>query len=129
MLDYGCGSGILAIAAAKLGASHVDAVDIDPDAVHATAANAAANNVPVHAGVPEDLAPAEYDLVVSNILAQPLILLAPLLAQRTRRGGRVALSGILATQAAEVAAAYAPFFDARVGAIEDGWALVAGTRQ
>jgi ribosomal protein L11 methyltransferase len=129
LLDYGCGSGILAIAAAKLGASHVDAVDIDTDAVHATAANAAANRVPVHTCVPEDLVPAEYDLVVSNILAQPLILLAPLLAQRTRRGGRVALSGILATQAAEVAAAYARFFDARVGAIEDGWALVAGTRQ
>jgi ribosomal protein L11 methyltransferase len=129
LLDYGCGSGILAIAAAKLGASHVDAVDIDTDAVHATAANAAANGVPVRTCVPEDLIPAEYDLVVSNILAQPLILLAPLLAQRTRRGGRIALSGILATQADEVAAAYAPFFDARVGAIEDGWALVTGTRQ
>jgi ribosomal protein L11 methyltransferase len=129
LLDYGCGSGILAIAAAKLGASHVDAVDIDIDAVHATAANAAANSVPVHTAVPEDLAPAEYDLVVSNILAQPLILLAPLLAQRARRGGRIALSGILATQADEVAAAYLPFFDAQVGALEDGWALVAGTRR
>jgi ribosomal protein L11 methyltransferase len=128
-LDYGCGSGILAIAAAKLGASHVDAIDIDIDAVHATAANAAANGVPVRTAVPEDLAPAEYDLVVSNILAQPLILLAPLLAQRTRRGGRIALSGILATQADEVAAAYRPFFDAQVSEIEDGWALVAGARR
>ncbi len=129
LLDYGCGSGILAIAAAKLGASHVDAVDIDLDAVHATAANAAANGVPVHTVVPEDLAPAEYDLVVSNILAQPLILLAPLLAQRARRGGRIALSGILATQADEVAAAYVPFFEAQVGEIDDGWALVAGARR
>jgi ribosomal protein L11 methyltransferase len=128
-LDYGCGSGILAIAAAKLGASHVDAVDIDPDAVCAAAANAAANGVPMRTVVPEDLAPTEYDLVVSNILAQPLILLAPLLAQRTRRGGRVALSGILETQAAEVAAAYLPFFDAQIAQTEDGWALVAGLRR
>ncbi len=129
LLDYGCGSGILAIAAAKLGASRVDAVDIDLDAVHATAANAAANGVPVRTAVPEELAPAEYDLVVSNILAQPLILLAPLLSQRTRRGGRIALSGILATQADEVAAAYGPFFDAHLGEMEDGWALVTGERR
>jgi ribosomal protein L11 methyltransferase len=129
VLDYGCGSGILAIAAAKLGASHVDAVDIDPDAVCAAAANAAANGVSMRTVVPEDLAPTEYDLVVSNILAQPLILLAPLLAQRTRRGGRVALSGILETQAAEVAAAYLPFFDAQIAQTEDGWALVAGLRR
>jgi ribosomal protein L11 methyltransferase len=129
LLDYGCGSGILAIAAAKLGASHVDAVDIDIDAVHATVANAAANGVPVHTAAPEDLAPSEYDLVVSNILAQPLILLAPLLAQRTRRGGRIALSGILATQADEVVAAYMPFFDAQVGGVEDGWSMVAGARR
>jgi ribosomal protein L11 methyltransferase len=129
LLDYGCGSGILAIAAAKLGASHVDAVDIDIDAVQATVANAAANGVPVHTAVPEDLAAAEYDLVVSNILAQPLILLAPLLAQRTRRGGRIALSGILTTQADEVAAAYRPFFEVQIGEIEDGWALVAGPRR
>jgi ribosomal protein L11 methyltransferase len=128
-LDYGCGSGILAIAAAKLGASHVDAVDIDPDAVRAAAANAAANGVPMRTAIPEELAPALYDMVVSNILAQPLILLAPLLAERTRRGGRVALSGILETQAAEVAAAYLPFFDARVAHAEDGWALVVGRRR
>ena len=128
-LDYGCGSGILAIAAAKLGASHVDAVDIDPDAVRAAAANAAANGVPMRTVVPEDLAPTEYDLVVSNILAQPLILLAPLLAQRTRRGGQLALSGILEIQAAEVAAAYRPYFDAQVAQTEDGWALVVGTRR
>jgi len=129
LLDYGCGSGILAIAAAKLGASHVDAVDIDPDAVRTAAANAAANDVPMRTAVPEELAPALYDMVVSNILAQPLILLAPLLAERTRRGGRVALSGILETQAAEVAAAYLPFFDPQIAHTEDGWALVVGQRR
>ena len=128
-LDYGCGSGILAIAAAKLGASHVDAVDIDPDAVRVAAANAAANSVSMRSVVPEDLAPTEYDLVVSNILAQPLILLAPLLAERTRRAGLLALSGILETQAAEVATAYLPFFDAQVAQTENGWALVVGKRR
>jgi len=87
VLDYGCGSGILAIAACKLGAGHVDAVDLDPDAVRATAENAALNAVAVQAALPDGLAPAVYDLVVSNILAQPLVLLAPLLALaiRTRR--------------------------------------------
>ncbi len=129
VLDYGCGSGILAIAAAKLGASHVDAVDIDPDAVRTAAANAAANGVLMRSAVPEELALIEYDLVVSNILAQPLILLAPLLAGRTRRGGWIALSGILETQAAEVADAYLPFFDAQVAQTEEGWALVAGLRR
>ena len=128
-LDYGCGSGILAIAAANLGASHVDAVDIDPGAVRTAAANAAANGVPMRTAVPEELAPALYDMVVSNILAQPLILLAPLLAERTRRGGCVALSGILETQAAEVAAAYLAFFDAQIAQTEDGWALVVGRRR
>jgi ribosomal protein L11 methyltransferase len=129
VLDYGCGSGILAIAAAKLGASHVDAVDSDPEAVQSTAANAAANRVAVHACAPEGLAPARYDLVVSNILAQPLIVLAPLLAARIDRGGRLALSGILEGQAAEVVSAYAPFVDARVSAAEEGWALVEGMRR
>jgi ribosomal protein L11 methyltransferase len=129
VLDYGCGSGILAIAAAKLGASRVDAVDSDPEAVRSTAENAAANHVAVHASAPEDLPPAQYDLVVSNILAQPLIMLAPLLAARTVRGGRLALSGILESQAAEVVRAYGPFLGARVSAAEDGWALVEGTRK
>ena len=128
-LDYGCGSGILAIAAAKLGASHADAVDVDPQAIETAAANARANAVTVRVAAPEELAPALYDMVVSNILAQPLILLAPLLAARTRRGGRVALSGILETQATEVAAAYLPFFDAQIAQTEDGWALVVGQRR
>jgi len=129
ILDYGCGSGILAIAAAKLGASRVDAVDIDPDAVRSAAANAAANGVLVRTAVPEGLAPIEYDLVVSNILAQPLILLAPRLAERTRRGGRIAVAGLLEAQASEVVAAYLPFFEARTAAIEEGWALIVGLRR
>lgn len=128
VLDYGCGSGILAIAAAKLGASPVDAVDIDPDAVSTAAANAAANGVAMRTSLPEGLPPAQYDVVVSNILAQPLIVLAPLLAERTARGGAVALSGVLASQAVEVLAAYAPFFDARSVDEGDGWVLIEGMR-
>jgi len=129
VLDYGCGSGILAIAAAKLGASRVDAVDVDADAVRAATVNAGANAVPVRVAAPDELAPALYDMVVANILAQPLILLAPLLAARTRRGGCIALSGILDRQAAEVVAAYRPFLDATSAESDEGWTLVTGTRQ
>jgi ribosomal protein L11 methyltransferase len=129
VLDYGCGSGILAIAAAKLGAVWIDAVDVDPQAVEAAAANAALNQVAVRPLVPEALAPAQYDVVVSNILLHPLVLLAPLLAARTRPGGRIALAGVLEAQAAELNEAYAPWFDAAAGAREEGWALVTGTRR
>jgi len=129
VLDYGCGSGILAIAAAKLGASRVDAVDVDPQAVETAAGNARANRTAVQVAAPEALAPALYDIVVSNILAQPLILLAPLLAGRTRPGGLIALSGILDSQAAEVVAAYKPYFATRVARSEEGWALVEGRRR
>jgi ribosomal protein L11 methyltransferase len=126
VLDYGCGSGILAIAAAKLGARQVDAVDLDPLAVETARANALANAVALTAALPDALPVADYDVVVANILAQPLIGLAPLLAQR---GARVALSGILETQAAEVAQAYAPWFDVAITDREEGWALLAGTRK
>jgi ribosomal protein L11 methyltransferase len=129
VLDYGCGSGILAIAAAKLGASKVVGVDVDPDALRTAAENAAANGVLLRTAVPEELAPSQFDVVVSNILAQPLILLAPLLAARTAPGGRIALAGVLASQAAEVSAAYAPFFDARATQAEQGWALIEGPRR
>jgi ribosomal protein L11 methyltransferase len=129
VLDYGCGSGILAIAAAKLGASRVDAVDVDPQSVETATENASRNGSKVRVAAPEALAPALYDTVVSNILAQPLILLAPLLAGRVRPGGRIALSGILDSQAAEVGAAYAPYFEASVAQSEEGWALVEGRRQ
>lgn len=126
VLDYGCGSGILAIAAAKLGASQVDAVDLDPQALETTRANARANGIRLRAVAPESLAPAVYDLVVSNILAQPLIVLAPLFATR---GARIALSGILETQAREVASAYEAWFDMGVAETDAGWALLAGTRR
>jgi ribosomal protein L11 methyltransferase len=129
VLDYGCGSGILAIAAAKLGAKEVAAVDIDPQALAAAEENAAANGVQLRVASPESLPPGTYDVVLANILAGPLIALAPLLAARTRPGGRVLLSGILPSQAAEVAAAYTHDFETTVGAADEGWALVEGTRR
>jgi len=129
VLDYGCGSGILAIVAAKLGAGEIAAVDIDPQALATTTANASDNGVILRVAAPESLPPGTFDLVVANILAGPLIALAPLLAARTREGGRIVLSGILESQAAEVAAAYAQDFDAGVIAAEEGWALVGGMRR
>lgn len=126
VLDYGCGSGILAIAAAKLGARQVDAVDLDPAAVETARANALANAVALTAALPDALPVADYDLVVANILAQPLIELAPRLA---RRGARVALAGILEAQAAEVAQAYAPWFDMMLAGCDEGWALLEGARK
>jgi ribosomal protein L11 methyltransferase len=127
VLDYGCGSGILAIAAAKLGAVAVDGVDIDPQALDTAAANAAENGVALRCFGVDDLPPAQYDVVLANILAQPLIALAPLLSARLARGGRIALSGILESQAAEVAAAYREV-GAHVSRLDDGWALVEGRR-
>jgi ribosomal protein L11 methyltransferase len=129
VLDYGCGSGILAIAAAKLGAARVDAVDLDDDALGVTGDNARANAVQVHAFAPERLPPGDYDIVLANILTQPLIALEPLLAGRTRPGGSIVLAGILAAQAADVLAAYDMHCDARVVAQEEGWALVEGRRR
>jgi ribosomal protein L11 methyltransferase len=129
VLDYGCGSGILAIAAAKLGAAQVDGVDVDPQALETACANAGRNGIELRATLPEALPAGSYDIVVSNILAQPLIVLAPLLAARTRPGGRIALAGILQAQAAELAAAYAPWFDTGIHGVQDDWALVAGARR
>jgi ribosomal protein L11 methyltransferase len=129
VLDYGCGSGILAIAAAKLGAGRIGATDIDPGALETAAANALANGVALELCAPQDLGPGSYDIVVANILAQPLIVLAPRLAARTAPRGRIALSGILQSQATEVVAAYAPWFDLGAGEKEEGWALVEGTRR
>ena len=129
VLDYGCGSGILAIVAAKLGAGEIAAVDIDPQALETTVANAADNGIVLSVAAPESLPPGTFDLVLANILAGPLIALEPLLAARTRKGGRIVLSGILESQAAEVAAAYAQDFDAGVIAAEEEWALVGGERK
>lgn len=126
LLDYGCGSGILAIAAAKLGASRVDAVDVDGEAIKTTRENAIANAARLNVMLPDALPAAHYDIVVANILAQPLIVLAPLLA---RRAERIALSGILEAQADEVARAYGAWFDMHVAEREEGWALLAGARR
>ena len=128
VLYYGCGSGILAIAAAKLGAAEVDAVDLDPRALDATRANARANEVSVRVSTPEALPRGDYDVVVANILANPLILLAPALTARVRARGRLALSGILAAQASDVAAAYRPAIELAVTREDEGWALLEGTR-
>jgi ribosomal protein L11 methyltransferase len=129
VLDYGCGSGILALAASKLGAARVDGVDVDPQAVETANANARANGVDLRATLPEALPAAIYDIVVSNILAQPLIVLAPLLAARTARPGRIALAGILESQAGDVSSAYAPWFHMETTSIDDGWVLLTGVRK
>jgi ribosomal protein L11 methyltransferase len=129
VLDYGCGSGILAIVAGKLGAGEIAATDIDPQALETTIANAAGNGVVLGVAAPGSLRPGTFDLVLANILAGPLISLEPLLAARTRKRGRIVLSGILESQAAEVAAAYARDFEAGILALEDGWALVGGVRK
>ena len=128
VLDYGCGSGILAIAAAKLGARRVAAVDVDAQAVETARDNALRNEVSVDACGPEALSPGTYDIVLSNILAQPLIVLAPLLVARTAPRGRLALAGLLAGQAEEVGAAYAPEIALRVAARSGDWVLLAGRR-
>lgn len=127
VLDYGCGSGILAIAAALHGAAAVDAVDIDPAAVESTRANAAANGLVLQAALP-DAAAGTYPLVLANILATPLKLLAPLLAGFVAPGGSLVLAGILERQADELKAAYAPFLTLEVSDQEDGWILMTATR-
>ncbi len=127
VLDYGCGSGILAIAAALHGATAIDAVDIDPAAVEATRANAQANRVALRAGAPESAGDG-YTLVLANILARPLELLAPLLARKLAPGGRLVLAGILDRQADELAAAYAPWIELQVADRDDGWVLMTGRR-
>ena len=133
VLDYGCGSGILAIAAARLGAGRVVGVDVDPQAVDAARANAVANRVSAGFALPDGLdagAAGRFDVVLANILANPLRLLAPALAARVRGGGCIVLSGVLADQADEVAAAYAPWFIMRTWKSgEDGWVALAGARQ
>ena len=126
VLDYGCGSGILAIGAALHGAGHIDAVDIDPAAVEATRANAAANKVSVNAGLPE-LAQGQYPLVFANILATPLKLLAPLLCSHVAAGGHLVLAGILERQTEELKAAYAPWLTLQVDDRDEGWVLMTGT--
>jgi ribosomal protein L11 methyltransferase len=126
VLDYGCGSGILAIGAAKFGADRVVAVDIDEAAVQSTELNAQANRVTLAAGLPE-LASGSYDLVLANILATPLKVLAPLLCSYVQTGGNLVLAGILARQSEELTAAYAPYCQLSVSDSEDGWVLMTAT--
>jgi ribosomal protein L11 methyltransferase len=123
VLDYGCGSGILAIGAALCGAAEVDAVDIDADAVTAAQANALANQVSINTGLP-DVAQGQYGLVVANILAAPLKVLAPLLCAHVAQGGQLLLAGILSRQIEEIQHAYAPFLQLQVADTQDGWVLM-----
>lgn len=128
VLDYGCGSGILGIAAARLGAADVLGIDIDEKAVEAARDNANRNGVTMrlqHSGQPLG---EQFELVVANILTNPLKVLAPLLAARVAPGGGMALSGVLAEQADEVIAAYAPHIALRVGATHEGWVRLEGRR-
>jgi ribosomal protein L11 methyltransferase len=126
VLDYGCGSGILAIGAAKMGARTVVAVDIDEAAVQSTRLNAEANAVDLQAGSPQ-VAQGVFGLVLANILASPLKVLAPLLRAHVEPGGSLVLAGILERQAQELAAAYAPYCALSVADHEDGWILMVGT--
>lgn len=123
VLDYGCGSGILAMAAKLFGAGVTDAVDIDPAAVSSTQINAAANHVQLNAGLP-DLAQGAYNLVLANILATPLKVLAPLLCGHLATGASLVLAGILSRQADELKAAYAPYVDLQVTDEQEGWILM-----
>jgi len=124
VLDYGCGSGILAIAAAKLGAARVVGVDVDPQAMRASTSNATMNSVDARFVMPDALGNDRFDVVVANILTNPLIMLAPALCARVADGGTIALSGVLAGQADEVRAAYDPWFTLAAVRADEGWILL-----
>lgn len=127
VLDYGCGSGILAIGAAMLGAVSVDAVDIDPDALDSAQVNALSNGVVVHVG-PPSLATGTYPCVVANILAAPLKVLAPLLSAHVANGGHLLLAGILSRQVEDIQDAYRPYIALQVADEQEGWVLMHGKR-
>ncbi|MDT8451505.1 MAG: 50S ribosomal protein L11 methyltransferase [Gammaproteobacteria bacterium] len=134
LLDFGCGSGILAIAALLLGLEHADGVDIDPQALEASLANAKANQVEERLDLfsteqfSAERSQQQYDIVVANILSGPLVELAPMLARHTRAGGNIVLSGILAEQADSVINAYAPFFKMDAPTFMEDWVLLHGCR-
>jgi ribosomal protein L11 methyltransferase len=129
VIDYGCGSGILAIAAAKLGAARVRGVDIDEQAVLSSRHNAERNNVTAEFSSADEAPPEPADVVLANILSNPLKVLAPLLATLTVPGGMLVLSGILPPQSADVAAAYRPWFDLEPPVTDEGWVRLSGTRR
>lgn len=128
VLDYGCGSGILGIAALKLGAQSAIGVDIDPQAVHSTAYNAKNNGVEMPVGLPDfDLAKRQFPVVLANILSNPLKVLAPSLCSHVKPGGDLVLSGVLARQAEEVMACYDQWMNMTIWEESDGWVCLHGT--
>ncbi len=130
VLDYGCGSGILAIASLKLGAAHAVGVDVDLQAVSSSRANAIANQAKnVGFYLPDHAPQTSYDVVVANILTNPLRLLAPLLAKATRAGGKIVLSGILEEQAQDVMNIYQQWFDLDIPVFSDGWSCLSGLKR
>lgn len=129
VLDYGCGSGILAIAALKLGASSAIGVDVDAQAVQASRDNAAANRVGAKFYLPDAAPKLQANIVVANILTNPLKVLAPLLAGATQQGGCIVLSGILGEQAEDVMKIYAQWFNLEPPIMDEGWACVSGVKQ
>ncbi|MGR2679085.1 50S ribosomal protein L11 methyltransferase [Chromobacterium haemolyticum] len=129
VLDYGCGSGILAIAALKLGAVSALGVDIDPQAVRASQDNAEQNQVKADFRLPDQNPEAVYDVVLANILANPLRMLGQLLASHVKTGGRIVLSGILAEQAEELSAIYEQWFQMDAPVFDEGWTRLTGTRR
>ncbi len=128
VLDYGHGSGILAIIAKKLGAARVLGVDIDEQAVTTGDYNASVNQVDIDFMLPDALAEGQFDIVVANILSNPLKVLAPMLAGRVKAGGHLVLSGVLERQAEEVAQAYAPYIQLSVWKSEEGWVCLHGVK-
>lgn len=128
VLDYGCGSGILAIAARKLGSGPVWAIDIDEQAVQSTQDNAQVNQVTLQTGLPEQLPDGQFNLVVANILSNPLKVLAPMLVNRVAPGGQLVLSGVLERQAHEVSQAYMPWLELSVWQAKEGWVCLHGQR-
>ncbi len=128
VLDYGCGSGILAMAAKALGAPEVFGVDIDPQAISTARLNSEANGYSVHYATSDDAIPGHYDVVVANILAGPLTVLAPAIASHLKSGGRLALAGILTPQVERIREAYAPWLKLDVERERDGWVLMTGQR-
>jgi ribosomal protein L11 methyltransferase len=128
LLDYGCGSGILAIAAARLGAGRVAGVDIDPQAVESARANAERNGVAALFADSAQPVAGEYDLVVANILSNPLRVLAPAICAHVRSGGRLALSGILREQAEEIIGIYAQWLPMKVADTREDWVCLSGVK-
>jgi ribosomal protein L11 methyltransferase len=129
LLDYGCGSGILAILANKCGAAPVIGVDIDPQAVESARLNSERNSANVTYALPGDCPDGQFDIVVANILSNPLKLMASMLCAKVKAGGRIALSGVLARQADEVAEAYRPWIEISVWREHEGWVCLAGVKR